>query len=691
MQHTFLQFELSAWLIIGCLFLAAIAIYLLYSKDSVWSRSVRYLLLVLRFICIFALSLLLLGPILNQIINTVEKPTWVLGIDNSSSIAAALDSSTTSKLLAQTNTLKSRLEADGYLVNVRSLSDNIEDGSSLTFDKQTTDLNAFLKNIQSDYEGRNLAGVLLVSDGIYNRGLSPLYAQYHFPIHTVGIGDTIPKNDLYIQELKHNKISYQGNDFPIVATIGNKGYEGSTTVTLKNKGRVTASREIQLSSSQPMTQVIFEVEASQNGMQKFRIEVASKELEQNTTNNIQHAYIDIVDGKERILLIASAPHPDIKAIAKSLDTRKNYELVTYIPSIGDEKPEGKFDLVIYHQLPNRSALSRRLMKEYPPKDIPVLLISGLRSDLRQIGNTLGYVSIQKQSNENDQVTAAFNQDFAYFSLSDELQNRLNQMPPLEVPFSTIKTSEGSSTLLYQRLGNVVTKNPLILINGTSEVRSALLLGEGIWRWRLYEYNQKGNNDGFDELILKLVQYLATKVDKRKFKCTPLQNEITTNQSLVFETEVYNDLYELTFGQAIDLTLTNESGERNNYSFINTESNNSYRINGLPSGIYQYTATTNINNTAQTVKGELVITDQQIESLNTTADHHLLQALSQKNNGTFHDIDNFPIADDLNVTKAQGIIHSAASYSSLINLEWLLVFFLLLLSIEWFTRKYNGSY
>jgi hypothetical protein len=691
MQHSFLQFEFSAWLIILCLALAASGAYLLYSKDAVWSKTIRYLLAVLRFICIFMLSLLLLGPILNQINNTVEKPTWVIGIDNSSSIATAIDSSATALLLNQTDALKSSLEAEGYLVNLRTLSDNIDHAGSVAFDAQSTNINSFLKNVQSDYEGRNLAGVVLVSDGIYNRGLSPLYAQYHFPIHTVGIGDTIPKNDLYIQEIKHNKISYQGNSFPIIATVGNKGYEGSTTVRLTNKGKVLGTKEIQLSANQPITQVAFEVEASQNGMQKFRVEVDSKAQEDNTTNNRQHAYIDIVDGKERILLIAAAPHPDIKAIAKSIDTRKNYELVTYIPSIDKDKPEGKFDLVIYHQLPNRSALSRRLMKEYPAQDIPVLLISGLRSDLRQIGNTLGYVSIQKQSNDNDQVTAAFNQDFSYFSLSEELQNRLNQMPPIEVPYSTINTSEGSSTLLYQRLGNVVTQNPLILIDGTSEVRSALLLGEGIWRWRLYEYNQKGNNEAFDELILKLVQYLATKVDKRKFKCAPIQNEITTNQSLVFETEVYNDLYDLTFGQSIDLTLTDESGEHKNYSFINTESNNRYTINGLPSGIYQYDATANINNIAQTVRGELVITDQQIESLNTTANHHLLQALSQKNNGSFQVIDDLPIADQLRVTKAQGIVHSAASFSSLINLEWLLVFFLLLLSIEWFTRKYNGSY
>ncbi len=691
MQHSFLQFELSAWLILVCLIVAALGTYLLYSRGFSWSTNIRYLLAVLRFVCLFVLSVLLLGPIFNQVNNTVENPTWVIGVDNSTSITETLDSTTLSKILDQTYTLKSAFEAEDYLVNTRTFSSPTVQTNDLVFDNPTTNIHQFLKSIESDYEGRNLAGVVLISDGIYNRGLAPTYAQYSFPIHTIGVGDTIPKNDLYIQEIKYNKISYQGNDFPIVATIGNKGYDGVTKVTLTNKGKVIASKNVKLAADQPIVQVPFQIEAIESGLQKFKIEIPSKDDEHNVANNVRNAYIDIVDGKERVLLIAVAPHPDIKALASSIATRKNYELITYIPSIHKEAPKGKFDLVIYHGLPNRSSISRQLMKQYPPKDTPFLLISSLRSDLKQISNTLGYISIQKQSNENDQVTAAFNQEFAYFSLSEGLQNTLNQLPPLEVPYSKISISEGSSPLLYQRLGNVVTQNPLLLINGTSDVRSALLLGEGIWRWRLYEYNQNGHNDGFNELTLKLVQYLATKADKRLFKCTPLQNEITTNQSLIFETEAYNDLYELIYGQTVDLTLTNESGEVKTYSFTNTEGNNSYKINGLPSGIYQYQAVANVNNISQAVKGELAITDQQIETLNTTADHHLLRVLAQKNKGLFHTSEGFPSVDEIAPVKAQGIIHSSESFSSLINFNWLFFFFLVLLSIEWFTRKYSGSY
>lgn len=693
MEHTFLQFEYSIWLVIVCLAVAVIGIYLFYSRDSNWGRNIKYILVVTRFICLFVLSILLLGPTLNQIKNTIEKPTWVIGIDNSTSIMEVLDSSTISNILKNTSALKTSFEAKDYLVNLRTLS-NYSNGDikKVSFDHEVTNIHTFLKNIQSDYEGRNLVGVVLLSDGIFNRGSSPLYNSYSFPIHTIGIGDTLPKNDLFVKELKYNKISYQGNDFPIVAVIGNKGYTtGNATVTLSHKGKILESKEIALSITQPITQVVFQTEAVEDGLQKFKIQLTVQNDENNTVNNIRHAYIDIVDGKERILLIAAAPHPDIKAVSSSIATKKNYELITYIPSIHKQKPEGKFDLVIYHQLPDRSSISRRLMNEYPPKDTPFLLMSGMRSDLRQVGSTLGYISIEKLSNENDQVTAAFNQDFVYFTLSESLQHTLNQLPLLEVPFGKISTSANTSTLLYQRLGNVVTENPLLLIDGTSELRSALLLGEGVWRWKLHEYNQNGNSNGFDELILKLVQYLATKDDKRKFKCTPLQNEITSNQVLTFEAEVYNDLYELIYGQPIDLELADESGETKTYSFTNAKGDNSYKINGLPSGIYQYKATTNINSTAQSVRGELVITDQQIENLNTTADYQILRSLADKNNGTFHTGDNFPNIEQISTSEAQGIIHSAESFSSLINFEWLFFFFVILLSIEWFTRKYNGAY
>src|SRR6185312_5073950 len=65
------------------------------------------------------------------------------------------------------------------------------------------------------YEGNTVAGVILVSDGIYNGGVSPLYASYNFPVYTIGVGDTSQRVDLSVKNIAYNKIVYQGNKFPV--------------------------------------------------------------------------------------------------------------------------------------------------------------------------------------------------------------------------------------------------------------------------------------------------------------------------------------------------------------------------------------------------------------------------------------------------------------------------------------------
>jgi len=691
MQQNLLQFDFSPWLIIVCLLLAAGGTYLLYGKDTKWGKVLHYSLIGMRFVCLFILALLLLGPILNQVKNTIEKPTWVIALDNSTSIIEAVDSVALYATISQIIELKKDFESNDYIVDFRSFDSKIEESQDIQFDQPVTNLNTFIKEVNSSYEGRNLAGLVLVSDGIYNQGISPLFTKYQFPIHTIGIGDTTLQKDLYIQELKYNKISYQGNDFPIAATIGNKGYVGRANLVLAQNGKVITTKSIELKSNQPIHQVEFLVEATNSGLQKYSVSISEQSAENNISNNIKSAYIDIIEGKERILLIASAPHPDIKAIGKSINTKNNYELITYIPSIGQSPPEGKFDLVIYHGLPDRSQLYAQSIRATYAKNVPYLIISRIPKDYRRLNNSTDYLSIKKLGNDNDKVTASINVDFTNFTLSDNLRDLLPSLPPLEVPYADIDVSQGSSTLLYQQLGSVVTENPMLQLSTTGEIRSAIFIGEGIWRWRLHEYNLRGNNEGFDELMLKLIQYLSTKVDKRKFKCSPIKNEVTTNETVVFETEIYNDLYELVFDKEIDLTLTNREGESLKYNYVNAKDNSRYKINGLSDGIYQYRATTNIEGKSQSVSGELLISEQQIESLNTTANFDLLSKLALRNNGTFHSARQFPTKDQLESNPSKGVIHSAETFDSLINFEWLFVFLILLLGIEWFSRKYNGAY
>ena len=212
-------------LIIACLALAAALTYILYRQRHSWSAAVNRTLAAIRFTLIFLLSILLLGPVLKLILNRTEDPTVVILTDNSSSIRL-VDSIRSNKLLMEITTLGETLKSNGYNVAVRGL-DGTENPSD--FSLGTSDLDGALRRTANDFESENLAAVVLVSDGIYNSGVSPTFNSGFTPVMTVGVGDTIQRPDLRIRNLSYNKVAYQGNTFPIRAEVLATGIDRKST------------------------------------------------------------------------------------------------------------------------------------------------------------------------------------------------------------------------------------------------------------------------------------------------------------------------------------------------------------------------------------------------------------------------------------------------------------------------------
>jgi hypothetical protein len=80
-------------------------------------------------------------------------------------------------------------------------------------------------------------------------------------------------------------------------------------------------------------------------------------------------------------------------------------------------------------------------------------------------------------------------------------------------------------------------------------------------------------------------------------------------------------------------------------------------------------------------------------MRTVADHNLLYQLASQHNGKlYHSNDFEKIAEDINATnKLKPILFDTYKTESAINLKWIFVLLLLLISGEWFTRKYLGGY
>lgn len=699
MQNSKLLFELSPWFVLLCLILGAVYAIFLYQKKGPWSKRTNYLLAALRFLLASFLAILILEPLIEQIRNSFAPPTYVIAVDNSLSMMnTGTDSVKFSKLLEQVDELQQTLDEKNHEISFRSFNQKVspDNLSEVSFDYQTTDLHQMLQSIRSDYEGRNLAGVILLSDGIYNKGISPEYSSYEFPIFTVGLGDTIPKNDVKIRTLLYNKVSYQGNKFPIVAEIEHNGFSNkSIGINVEKNGKIVQSKTISLEEN--IQEVEFIIDANTTGLQHYIVKTDTIEGEFTIENNTAHAYIDVVEGKEKILLAAASPHPDIKALLNALEKNPNYEVTLYIPGINEltapmlASPD--FNALILHQIPTTNNIpSGTIIKTLIERKIPTWYILGSQSDIIAFNNENNTLSIQQVPRETDQVTPYLSPNFSFFKLSEAFYEAIPEFTQISVPYGDYTLRGNTEVLFYHQIGRIISEKPLMVFGSNQNSKIAVLTGTGIWQWRLQEYAETGNSIGFDELISKTMQYLSSKEDKRRFKVYPIKNEFTDTEPVIFESEIYNELFEPIFDQSVALEITDEANVQVDYQFTTNPSNTRYRISGLPEGIYQYRAQTLLEGKNYSSEGEFSVEEIQIENQNLVADHRLLRKISSNSRGVFFLPENLDdLKDELLKKEAKSIIYTEEQYLPLVEVWWIFLLLLALISIEWFLRKYNGSY
>lgn len=691
-------FDSSPWYIALCLVAGAVYAILLYQKKGPWSPTVNRFLAALRFVLVSLLFLLFLGPFIRMVKNITEDPAIVFAIDNSLSIPEGLDSAAVYQILDKLKEVDSKLKAKNYQTEIYTFNGRQRTFDRIRFDSRSTNLSQLLTNIQNNYEGRKLAGVVLLSDGIYNLGTSPVYKPYNFRVFTLGVGDTLPKSDVNLKTLYYNKIAYQGNRFPVVAELNSNGYDGETLELEIFRGDESLDRkEIRLESNQSQ-RVEFTIDAKETGMQHYVVKAARKPGEFTYVNNENHAYVDVIEGKQKILIAAPSPHPDIKAIRSAIENNQNYDVELYIPGLTRNEPNPlkatgqTYDLVVYHQAPDLGNKLQPLINHLKGFDIPSWYIYGPQTDLVRLQSQTGIISGGTAGNQKDLVTPHLNEAFSRFELHNDIRSLLAIYPPVSTPFSKWELSGSAEIILSQKIGSVVTDKPLLVVSDENNQKTALMLGEGMWRWRLTEYAKKESHEVFDELVSKIVQFLSTREDKRKFRVYPIQNEYFDNEPVVFETEVYNDIYERIYGHTIELALINEENEKRSYTYTTNQNNTKYRVSGLKTGLYHYSASTTLNGEKVESSGQVTVKRLQLESIDLTAKFDLLRDLSRQTNGRFYTaagIEN--LQNELLDRELQGAIYSSERFLPIINMNWIFFLLLTLISLEWFLRRYYNGY
>lgn len=685
MQSFHFSLEYSAWWLIVIMVVSGSLAWLLYSGRNLWNKRMRLLLGSLRFVVVFLVLFLLLKPKLTSVNSFKEKPVFPIVVDNSESVALAFKNQ--EEIKATVEVIQNKLQALGFESDIVTFDRTVQSVDSFLFNHTRSNISQLLSEIEKMTFSKKPDGILLLTDGIYNSGISPNYLTYRSKISVLGLGDTIPRKDIAIQSVQNNSIAFFGNKFTLSVAIQAIEYAGSEAeLLLKGEKGIIERKKIKINDNFWTGKIDFLIPAQAKGFHKYTAEIVRLKEESNLLNNKFNTYIDVVDDRENILLVANAPHPNIKAIRSALSKKENVHFEVFIPSLSEAKSTS-YNLVIFH---NCALGEMPEAQKYVSEKTSLLYITGSNSDYGRFNSENGLLEIVSR-NEKDQIQATPNAAFSTFSINENVENTFAKLPPVEVPFGELKLNNGVEIALFQKINGIQSGKPL-LIFGQSTRKAGVLLTDGLWLWRMYEAQESGKSEVVDELITKTVQYLSSKEDKRKFRIYPHQREYEEGETPQIESELYNDLYEEVYGQKTSLKLSNLGSKTNVFEFTPMDGNSSLTLPVLPAGVYKVDAKTNYTGKELNATTEFIIKERQLEALDLRANHALLRELASKNDGKFYAWqDRDRLLKSLDKQQAIPVWKSQEKTRNLIEEKWYYFLIVAFVCAEWIIRRYTGGY
>ncbi len=695
-----LHFQYPTWFLLICLLLGVGYSLFLYFRERKFDEAPKWtrpVLAVLRSLSVAAIAALLLSPFIKTVKEDIQEAIVIVAQDHSSSVTSEMSDSELSQFIASSTAMTDKLGTK-YETKRLSFGEAVTEGSIDTFSQQVTNLSSLIDYVNDNYADQNLGALIITSDGIYNEGKNPIYSKLNMtaPIYTVAMGDTTRRKDILIKNVFHNKIAYLGDKFSIQADVQAINASGESTKLkvqqMSTGGKVLKEQVIKIKGDDYFSTKDIVLEASTTGNIKYRISVQGIKNEMSSANNYKDIFIEVLDARQKILILANSPHPDLGAIKSLITTNKNYEVDIKYPQ-GKNYNINDYNVVIMHNLPSKTNKVVGDLDQIKRRNISTLYVLGSQTDITAFNKVQNVVSLGGNSTSLENIQAEVNQSFSLFTTSDDIKRKLGQFPPLVTPFGKYVASATTQSLINQNISKVKTEYPLLAFSNSEGKRQAILAGEGIWKWRVFDYLQHDSYLLTQELVNKTIQYLSLKDDKRKFRSSNSKNIYKENESVILDAQLYNENYESINDPEVNVTISNAGGKE--FNFIMNRTQNFYTLDAgrFAEGNYRYTTRTNLGGKSYEDKGRFSVQSIQLENFDLTARHSVLKSLSEKYGGKMI----YPNEMDALATEIvesdslKPVIFQSSKTQSIMHLRWLFFVLAGLLILEWFIRRYMGSY
>jgi hypothetical protein len=190
-----------------------------------------------------------------------------------------------------------------------------------------TRLGQSLRQLVYDERSSPLSGVIIVSDGGQNAGVTPeaaidLSREAKVPVFAIGIGSDKKPANVRVSDLIAPARAYPGDRFTITAYVqaqemakrtvsvellSRKGGSGPATAGQAGTGQVESSQQVILGTDGEVVPVKFEQAPSEIGRRVYCVRVLAPKSDRDPGDNFREADVEVVDRKNRVLLLAGGP------------------------------------------------------------------------------------------------------------------------------------------------------------------------------------------------------------------------------------------------------------------------------------------------------------------------------------------------------------------------------------------------
>lgn len=660
--------------------LAAIIAFLMAFFQYYKKKKTRVTLFIIRFLAVFTLLFLLIGPRVKSTSYQNIKPRLNLLIDNSKSIAHKNEAETVRDMVSLMK--ENKAINDKYDLTIYTFDEKLNLSDSLRFDKSSTQLYDALIQLEQLNAQDNLATVL-ISDGNQTKGAD--YASFTAPhkIFAVAVGDTTVYKDLAISQLNVNKYTHLDNSFPIEVFVKYNGKEPVTkTFSVRNNTGVMYKKDLRFTADESSHRINFNLKAGQVGLQNYTAAIGTLPDEKNKVNNTRKFSVEVIDEQAKIALISTVNHPDIGMVKRAVSGNKQFS-VEIINTLNDNIKVKDYQLFIFYQ---PTAAMELVLQSVLKENGNVFFMTGSVTDYEFL-NTAQPDFSREVVNATENYQAMLNSGFDEFLIDDI---GFGDFTPLLDKFGTVKFNANAKTVLEQTINGQPTDQPLLSIYEQGNRRGAVLFGQGIFRWRMASYVRQRSFRDFDAFVNKLIQYLAS--SKRYSRLTIEYDPLHyANENVRIRAQFFDATYKIDENARLELTLMNKEDNSTSKHILSLKAGYyEVDLNNLVAGDYSFNVR-NLDDDQVKYGGFTVLSHDVEEQFNVT-DKNSLEKLVLASGGTlFYPAQFSALLEELaNDETLRTVQKASVSFSEVINWKWLLALVILLFSSEWFIRKYLGK-